>query len=410
MPLNVESGIKPTRIQYVAESTTGVAPTDPAWKRYSDIAVSMDAQTVASIFRQRGLGQYKVNAFFQGAETADWTIGYHLHDRDLTGDVLNTALVRDADNNLAESHTVVERMDRSLSVGAASAGSRLYTVGLGGFIGTMGLAGSLEPAEPILATPAYAFEKIRSYRIDQPASATLLGANSTDAADTTQDVTVEDEDAATTLTATLNGTTEISLGASTLADIDAVALSAQTKGDVEIWVNTGTDSSPVKGTVLCTIFGSDHYGGSEGDLGVPLLGSGSNASAIGGSFALLTASTLQWGGSALADVVVESMSVTIENNLDRLPTAGTRRQKIFPGQLDISADTDLVGNFQSHVNLDDHLSGLAQSLTWQVGTGANKTITLTGAIKEVPGGRTKDAETGLIRLSTTFAGQDGTIS
>lgn len=397
---NVESGFKPTRLEWVAETDTGVAPTDPAWNLFSDIARSIDASLAIEIFGQRGLGSAVVQAFKRGAETADLVVAYELHDRDLTADALEDGLTRDADNNVPNTHTVVERMDLSTGGGSDGGGIRLYTVALGGVIGTTVVAGSLSPPE-LLVTLSYAAEKLRSYQIDQPSASETMDVVSSDAADTTQTLTIENEGASTTEGVALNGTTPVTSTAS-FADMDAAHLDAETAGDVTI---TGTTSS----ALFMTIRGTTATG-ADGDQGVPLLGSGSHASAIGGTFADFASNPVQWGGSDLASLVVESVELTVNNNLERLQTSGTRSQKIFAGPLEVTATAPLVGIVQSHTNIDDHVLGTEQNLTFPIGSGANKTITATGAIKEDPGSRQKDPNTGIVRLATTFRGKDVQIS
>lgn len=412
MPLNLESGLKGFRAEFVAETTTGVAPANPTWLAFSDGLISISVATDASITPLRFLGDADVQDFIYGSEDASMVVTYAFHDRVLTADLLEDAITRDADNNLSSSYTVVVRESRTLSVGADSAGSRVYTVGLGGFVTGYTLGGELDPPTPLQAAATITFEKIRSYKIDQPSAASDLYAKSSNASDTTQNVTVENDGAGVSQSVQLNGTTAVSLGASTYTTIDSISLDAECIGDVVVGINDAAHPSVTEGVVLCTIRGSAYYDNSEGDLGVPPLGSGSHASAIGGSYATLSGSTIQWNSAALADVVVSSVELSVGNMVggQLLSTAGTRRKKILVGGTEYALSAQVVGEFASHENIDDQLGGTAANATFQVGAaGANKTITLSGAVKSESGGRQYD-QSGAMVLNTTLMGKSAAIS
>jgi hypothetical protein len=419
MPLNIESGYKNFRIEYVAETTTGVAPVNPAYALFSDGVESFGGAEIAraSVTGLRFLGDADVDSFILGAEDSVVPIRYALHDRALTADILNASIVRDADNNMSSSFTIVAREERTLSVGIDSAGSRTYTVSKGAFATDYVLAGELDPATPLLATATFTAEKTRSYQIDQPTSATqLLGINSTSTADTTQSVRIEDDGtpAATDQTAALSGTSNVSMGALTYDQVDSVSLDASCEGDVEVWLNTGSDATPVKGAVICTIRGSDYYGSGEGDLGVPPLGTGSHGAAIGGTpkFATLADSAVTWGAAALADVAVSRVQLSTSNmeGGQLLPTLGTRRKKILVGGTGYTVTAQMVGTFASHDNIDDHLGGTSGAFVWAIGdAAANKTMTLSGAIKTSPAGRIYERE-GAMVLDVEFMGTSLAIS
>jgi len=412
MTLNVESGFKNFRIEYVAEASTGVAPANPTYLLFADRMRSINVQSEAGIAPLRFLGDSDVDSFVLGAEDASIAFEYAQEDRDLTGDILEDAITRNADNNLSASFTVVVREERTLDVGLNLGGSRVYSVGKGGFITSFNLAGELDPPEPLIATSTLTFEKVRSYRVDQPLATTLIGFKSSSAADVTQSVTIESDGTPATVdqTAAVAGITYVSMGVTTYASMDSISLDLECAGDIIVSINTGTDAAPVEGAVLCTIRGSTYYGGGEGDLGIPPLGTGAHASAIAGTFATLSGSTILWSAAALADVVVSSADFSTDNMIGGqvLPTAGTRRKKILVGGTEHIANANVVGEFASHANIDDHLGGTAATFTWKISaTGSNKTINLTGTIKQaVP--RVYD-QSAAMEIGLSFQGKALTI-
>jgi len=412
MSLNVESGLRQWRIEWIAETTYGSPPTDPDWTWFSDGVESFGGDVARrGITPQRWLGDADVQSFILGSVDSILPMRYALHDAAMLDTPLAASITRDVDGNITNSVTIVGRMERSLTVGVDSAGSREYIVGLGAYVTDMTLSGSLEPPTPLMVSPTYTCKRLRKYRVDQMSGATLVGAKSTDVGDTTQTLTVEDEDAGTSQGKQLNGTTFVSLGASTYADLEGMWLSAECAGDVQIYENTGTDTAPVAGLLFATIRGQDYYG-SDGDLGIPLLGSGSRGSTLGSTYATLAGSTIEWGGAALADVVVSEATLTIGNMEGGvlLPTVGTTDKSVIVGGTSYVFTTQLVGTFGSYINIDDHLGGTEASLTWKPVTSAlNHTMTLTGALKTNPGGALFEAGQAAPVLSTELTGKNLSI-
>lgn len=399
--LNVESGQRNWRIEFVAESTFGSEVTNPAYSLYSDVVTQLDFPDVSrDIFEQRKLGDADIQAFFGSFEDASMSLSYHVHDRDLTNDPLNDAITRDGDQNLSNSHNFVARGELTTSGGVNDAGSRVYIVGLGGIVETYTLTGELG-GEPFVGTPQYRFQKVRIYQIDQPSAGTTIDIVSDDANDT-MGFTIESEDASTSETGTLAGTTTQTTVA-TFADVDAVFLDSAPVGDVTVTDGTNT---------LMTIRGDTSYGGSAGDQGVPLLGTGSHATAIGGSFAQLTNATVQWGGASLADVAVRNVEINVDNGVETLGVAGTRIQKVLSGPTSISASSGIVGTLQMQTQMDEFLRLLEQNFTLDIGGagGTNETITLSSAIKAETGTPSIDPETGFIEFDTSFTGKSVSIS
>ena len=412
MSLNVESGLRDFRIEWVAETTYGTPPTDPAWAWFSDGVRSFAGNPVRGISPQRWLGDADVGSWTLGSVDSEITMSYALPYVTMLSTPLAGAITRDADQNLSQSLTIVGRIERNLTVGVDSAGSREYIVGVGCYNTGGTMTGSLDPPDPIMINPTYTCKRVRKYRVDQPASATLLGIKSTVAGDTTQTVTVEDEDAGTSQGATLAGTTFTSLGTATYADIEAIWLSAETVGDVEIYENTGTHTAPVAAaTPYATIRGQDYYG-SDGDRGIPLLGSGSRGSTLGTVYATLANSTIQWNSAALADVVVSEANLTWGNMEGGvlLPTVGTTDKSVIVGGTSYVFSTQVVDTFGTYSNIDDHLGGTEASLTWKpVASALNHTLTLTGALKTNSGGALFEAGQAAPVLSIEISGKNLSI-
>lgn len=380
---NFESGIRPMRIEYVAETTTGTAPANPTWVRYSDKPIEFRQRSLVDLFRNVGLGSADVQDFLPGPETHDFVVDYELQ-RAISADAINAGISRNADNQLTASHTIVAKMSRSTgALGADAGGIRLYYVGLGAWIGRAVLNLQTQSGEPIRTRAEYAAGKGRIYRVDQPSSATLIGINSTVAGDTTQAVRIESDGTPATVdqSATLNGTTYVSMGASTYATIDSISLNLETLGDVEVSINTGTDGAPVKGAVLATIRGKNYYAGAEGDLGIPPLGTGTHQAAIAATYEQFRASTLERPAATGLAFAVANAELTVDNNIQRIPVLGIR-QEIQPGQRSITLTATVFGTTETHDKLDEHLGVVAASA---VLTMPKSAITLTGSVVTDPG-------------------------
>lgn len=362
---NADSGIRNRRVEFVRESTVGDAPADPAWNAFSDtldtgLIVSSDAQ----IEGQRGVGDVNVQNFYAGPEDHSATIDYHLQKFFVDGsgnpeDAAGDAIVRDANNDVANTHTVVDRYE-------AGDGTRVYRVLKGGYPNIGEITGDPSTALPIMLSLEYEAKKIRSYKASQPSSSTTLSVQSSDAADTTQTLTIEDEGASTSEDVSLNGTTAVTTTA-TFSDIDAFELDAETEGDVTI-----TDGS---GTTFVTIHGANHYDGVEGDLGVPALGAGSHAGQIGTAYERFLDDNVTRDGSALA-VEIRSASASISNNYDKTAVAGTKCQAIHEGVQDGELSATVAGDFKEHSDMEDHLAAEELDVVWNFSGGS---LTFSGA-------------------------------
>jgi hypothetical protein len=284
-----ERGLNNQRIEFVRENEKGVVPTDPDWQLFSDVVTEAWAwQPEGNVEPQTGIGHQVPQGFFGGAEEHELEFTYQMQNWfvDENGEALDAAydfFFRDVDGTYSSTHTIVGREDHA-GGGAAGAGFRTYTVATGGHPTEPESEADASEAMPLPMTLGYQFARVRELVISQPSGETSLTVKSTDPADTTQSVTIEDEGAATAETVTLNGDTAVAV-AGPFADIDALWLDAETVGDVVVSVNDGAADAPAEGTTLAEIQGkrSNSPPGSvrlQGNRGVPALGAGSHQTEI----------------------------------------------------------------------------------------------------------------------------------
>jgi len=349
---NADGGFRNHRIEFVRESAQGETPADPEWNLYSDnldtaLVVSSDAQIEA----QRGVGDVNVQDFFAGPEDHTASIDYHLQDFFVDGtgspvDAAGDAIVRDAEEDVS-THTAVDRY-------TASDGTRVYRVLKGGYPNLGDISGDPSSGLPIMVSLEYEAKKIRSYKASQPDAGTTLEVASTDASDTTQTLTIEDEGAGTSEEVSLNGTTAVTT-TETFSDIDAFELDAETAGDVTIGDGSGT--------TFVTIRGADYYDGVEGDLGVPALGAGSHPSEKGTAYERFLDDDITRGGTSVG-VEIRSASASVTNNYDKTAVAGTKCLAIHEGAQDGELSATVAGEFQEHSDMEDHLSAQTADIVW----------------------------------------------
>jgi len=392
---NADGGFRNHRVEFVRESSTGDVPADPEWNLYSDnldtaLVVSSDAQIEA----QRGVGDVNVQDFFAGPEDHTASIDYHLQDFFADGsgnavDAAGDAIIRDGEGDIT-THSVVDRY-------TASDGTRVYRVLRGGFPNIGDISGDPSSGLPIMVSLDYEAKKVRSYKAVQPDAGTTLEVASTDAGDTTQTLTIEDEGAATTKDVSLNGTTAVTT-TSTFSDIDAFELDAETQGDVTI-----TDGA---GTTFVTIRGSDYYDGVEGDLGVPALGAGSHATEKGTSYERFLDDDITRNGTSIG-VEIRSASASVSNNYDKTAVAGTKCQAIHEGAQDGEVSATIAGEFEEHSSMEEHLAAVKADIVWTFSGG---TLTFTDAAMTDLGDIGPSAGDVISTQDNTFTAGDITVS
>lgn len=397
-----ESGLRDIRTEFVRETTPGTPPSDPTWLLYSDNVVSVNGRPMAAIFGQRGIGGADIVGFHRGPNDDELTLVYHLQKWFTSGggnalDASYDGLYRDGDQDLPSTHTLVIRQDFATG-GADSAGRRVYTVGEGGRIQRVRVEAAPREGEPARVSVTYKFESLRSYVVSQPSASATLTVESSDATDTTQTVTIENDGASTSEGVSLNGTTPVATVAS-FATIDAIRADAQTKGDVI--VKKGS-------TEIARIRGKDSHGGIEGDLGIPLLGSGSHASAVGSAYERVLDDSIQRGGADLeTDVAVLATSFEVNNNLSVEPKVGSLRPEIDAGIRDIRLTATVISPIGSHESWEEHLRVTESDFVWTMAGGALKA---TGAALTQAGERVYESERAVMQRENVFTGKGITIT
>lgn len=400
-----ESGLRDIRAHWVAESDPDTTPTDPAWKRFSDVVGREAVSTAvdANIEEQRGVGSPDPVNFFRGVEDDTLAVPYDLQrwlsdggSPELPQDPVANAMMRDTVGAIHECHSVLIRHTQTEG-GVDDAGVRTYTYARGCLPDTGTLVGNPGSSLPILATVQYMAAKIRSYEIHQPADATTITVNNANAADDGLTVTIEDEGAATSEAVTTDAAVPPTTTA-TFDNIDAVWVSDDHEGDITIEDDAGN--------VLMTIPGASSYQDIEGDRGVPLLGGGSFEAALGTAFEHFLGDTLQLGGADLADTV-SSFQFQVSNNVEADPRNQTLRQRLTAGNRNIEVTADVFGERQSHADFLRHLQVQQGDLIWTLTGG---TITALQAALTDVGDRDYSEGQTKIQLSNTFTGEDLAIA
>jgi hypothetical protein len=366
---NADSGIRDHRVEFVRESTPGQTPADPSWNRFSDtLETALVWEADAQIEAQRGVGDYQINDQFSGPEDHSVSIEYHLQKFFTDGsgnpkDASADALMRDADGNPQNTHTIVDRADYG--------DSRTYVVARGCYPNVDEVSGDPGTGLPVVVSLEYEAKNVRMFKVGQPSGETL-SVKSTDSADSTQTLTIESDSGSTSEDVSLDGTTAVSTSTS-FSSIDALELDAETQGDVVV-----TDSSDNE---LARIHGANAYDGAGGDLGIPALGSGSHDGAIGSEYESFLDDRVTKGGSDLA-AELRSATFSVDNNYEKSPVAGTTEQAVHAGVQDLEFTATVAGDFEAHSSMNDHLQAKQFDLAWEFDGG---TVTFTDAVLSSPG-------------------------
>lgn len=391
------------RHEFVRESNQGETPTDPDFKKYSNNIRSFSWTPSANTAAVRGLGDADPKNFITGAEDHEIEIVYDLVQNIVDGsgnpkDAVGDALLRNSDESLYNSHSAVFRADKTAG-GADDAGYRSYIVMKGGKYDSYSMSIDTGDSQPNQATLSYMAEKVRRYDISQPSADTTLEVSSTSDNDT-MDITIENEGAGTTETITLTGTTAVTTTTS-FSDIDAAELSAKPEGNVTI-----SDGS---GTTFLTIYGSGEFPHSEGDKGIPVLGSGSRASDISNPVVenCLDAFLEKPDGTEIS-ARLENVDISCENNLAEQPDLGTQRKSYDAAQRSVTIDAGTMhgeGEYDDFVR--DHLQNKTENI--QLVTSANKFQLDNAAIMD-PGSLSVETEQAFISFDASFEGAGVTIT
>lgn len=398
----MQAGVRPTRTEWIPESTEGVIPSDPDWRLFSDNMTSQwDWEPDANTTRQDGVGEITAQGFFNGTETHDASFEYDLQQwYSDSGDPGYDFLVPAPDNSLRNTHAVVSRSEQD-DGGAADAGRRIFTVGKGGHPDELTAPFETEDGSPISQELSYQFEKVRQYDVSQPASSTTVWVQSTDDADTTQTLTLEDEGAATTDDVDLNGTTAVE-SLSSFADLDAAELDSETVGDVEVY-----DGDPgASGNLLLTIKGSNAYPAGEGDLGIPALGSGSHANALDTDYIRFIDDSLSIP-NVESDVEIISGEMNVSTGIESNSKVGTAAQNIHAAAWEYLVTATLAGSSISVDQTTNYLTENTGTVTW---TAQEGDIDFNDAFIQSPGSYTKEQGDGKLQMDNEWEAQTLTIN
>jgi len=395
-----EAGNRPLRVEWIEETTEGETPADPEWELFSDNIVSVgDWEPDANTTRLDAAGEITAQGFFNGVESHDFSVSYSLQRWyvDGNGDPVDAGgyfLEPASDNSLQATHSILMRTEQA-DGGADSAGRRIYVVVKGAHPDSLTAPFEVEEGTPIEQALDYQAEKIREYQISQPSASTKLDVENTGS--TSVDVTIESEDAATTETITVSGGSTATTTA-TFSDIDAVELSTDIGGDIIV-----TDGS---GTTFTTIDGGDNYPTGEGDLGVPALGSGSHAAALGSDFVRFLDDTLDVP-NVESDVEFISGEMSVETGLDDNAVLGSARRNIHAAEWNYTVTATLAGSRVSVDQTQNYLQEQTGTITWTAGEGS---IDFNNAYLQSSGTVTRELGEGKADYDAEYEAETVTVS
>ena len=372
-----ESGLRFDRVWWKREQQAGQIGDDPDWQLYSDLLLEFSAELDPGLERVDGLGDPDPDHFSRTLEENEVMVAYALQqplldNNDQPYDAAADAYLRDNANQIPNTHAMVAR-DENLTPGpddpAGTLGQRQYLVMKGGKADAESEPDS-EEAQPVPMALTYTPEKVRTYHVYQPENSTLIAVYSDSAEDTTQQITIEDEGAGQTETINLDGTNLVS-GSVEFTDIDAFELSDDTEGDVHIVINEGTETDPTEGAELTSIHGGQYYssddnGDVEGDLGVPALGAGSAPSEIGEPYEDFFGDRVERPVGARIAPDLNNIVVSVENNLETRPRHDSTRVRVNEGNREVTIETDVVGEKQSHEMIQQAFGNEGLDMEWEL--------------------------------------------
>jgi hypothetical protein len=392
-----ESGQLPGRYEWVAEPTPGAVPTDPEWNRFSDVIRTFEMDPGPTLARQDSIATADAVDHNRGPEEPSATVGYDLQrfPVDGNGDPVDASaygILRDQYNDLLGTLLAVGR--REYGGGNDGAGVREYSVVRGA--GVDSVSPTLDPSgeQPILMELSLTARKARSVKIHQPSAATTLELVSTEAADT-MDVTIENEDAGTTETIALDGTTAVTTTTS-FGDIDAIWLADNPEGNVTVSDGNGTTFLELTGGLEY----SDDDQPVDGDRGVPPTGAGSHAGEIGSTFEHFVGDRFERPAGEAVRARINSASWTIENNINTQALHNTRAPAVDAGNRGVTVDADAAGPYVSHKSMMEALQKVQQHIEHELSGGV---FTFKNAVPTDAAARTVEAEQAVASISETFS-------
>jgi hypothetical protein len=410
-----EGGLLNHRVEFVRENQIGVTPTDPAWELFSDVMINIwNWQPDASVEPQRGIGHVDPQDFFSGPEEHEVSFQYHMQkwfvdENGEPNDALYDFFFRDDNGNFNATHTVVGR-ETHTSGGTAGAGFRTFTVGTGGYPSEAEAEADASESMPLPPEITYQFERVRSYVVNQPAAATTLTVASTDAADTTQSVTIEDEGAATSETVTLNGTTAVATTAE-YGDIDAISLDTDAVGDVVVSVNGGDGTTPTEGTTLAEIPGRDTNSPAgatqlDGGLGVPALGAGSHPGQVQPrgqrTWQHFRGDRIERVANAPIGPRINSATLSVDNNVDSNERQKSTAMALDRGVRDATLEASIAGPKAASQAIMDHLQTVGGDVEWEFSSG--NVLRFPAAVVTEPGELAPESSQVALYVDCTYQG------
>lgn len=373
----VESGLQPERVEWVEEDVPGQFPTDPEWNRFSPELTEFSYSTDANKEPRDVLGQIDPVEHDRSTEAASISLSYRQarFPVDSSGTVLDPVaypIIIEPEEKYP-SHTVVAR--RTVEDGGADgAGFKEFAVVSGARPVSASFDGDPSASEPIPQELEYEAERARTHIISQPSSSSSLVVRSTDSGDT-NDVIIESEDAATTETVTLPGSSPNTVATTTtFDDIDAIEVQGDHAGDIQLGIGGGSGS--IQTPLLAQPLTGTATDGVDSIKGVPALGGGSHPPDVTAVGPLFLGSDATWTGSDLSDRV-HTLSIDVERDVSREPRQTTRREAIDIGPRTVSADADLAGPFSSAERIAEHHRDKTGDLILEFDQG--ETITLKNA-------------------------------
>jgi len=392
-----ESGQLPGRYEWVEEPSPGAVPTDIEWNRFSDVIRTFEMDPGATLARQDSIATADAVDHNRGPEEPSATVGYDLQrfPVDGAGDPVDASaygILRDQYNDLLGTLLAVGR--REYGGGNDGAGVREFSVVRGA--GVDSVSPTLDPSgeQPILMELSLTARKARSYLIHQPSAATTLELVSTDDGDT-MEVTIETEDAGTTDTISLDGTTAVTTTTS-FSDIDAVWLADNPTGNVTVSDGSGTTFLELTGGLEY----SDDDQPVDGDRGIPPLGAGSHAGEIGSSFEHFVGDRFERPAGEAVRARINSASWTIENNINTQALHNTRAPALDAGNRGVTVDADAAGPYISHKSMMESLQKVQQHIEHELSGG---TLQFKNAVPTDAAARTVEAEQAVASISETFS-------
>ena len=422
---NTERAVAPQRIDFVREDylgtgTYGVTPTDPEFLKYSDNVRNLNATPESVIERRGGLGSPDPRSFERGPESHQITITYDLVKwlGSATGDAAYDGLERQDDNLLPDSHSFLTREDKTQVTadntvsGNTARPTRLYLYGRGGLVSEGSVMGNPSEQQPIVVELTYRFQYLRAHQIDQPTSDesdTYLTVKSTDSADTSLTVTIEDEGGATSEDVTTDasdGTTVVSTS-SQFGGIDSVYVDADNVGDIVVSVNSGDDTTPTEGDELTRVVGSSNYSDVESDYGVPPIGSGSRETVASlGSHENFLGDTIQ-SDSSPYPYQIQAVNLVFNNNLETTEVADQFGMAVHPGNRNLNWESTIFGENASIDSLQAHFQNTARNQSWEMDGG---TVTLDSAHLVEPGEVAKEEGGAVMTVENAWTAEGITFS